>query len=610
MSYLSSRLRLHFAGKFQASVSTVNNDVKHFNNATFKPSYQQRQDGVHMNGWWNPDGDGVWRLLGCDITAAYNADGTAPAASDEIYNCSIADSDDSAPAKIVDLDPEQQMVSTIFGLQVRIADGHGNTLMRGYFDPGPFTELWLKIAGKSSDLAMGAMWQSVVTATEWGDLSNSPFLQNLKAAADANTGLLSMKFNVDCYSMTWPTTEASAETPPGSQFCRGRIVGTLGPASAAEPKHFILGRQLMAPEAAAQNLTPYINYCAAVVDETASVVRLDLGNALQINADGTQVDNGTLTLSVIQDDTPIELGTIPYTQPGWYQATAGVVEVPVTAAQLAIIADNPLSLALSDYPDAPTAEPEGGLYVRADMFVFRMSPGETQAVPFYATAYGQPYTNQEITFDYNTDGLQAGPTDPQVGTPTSALTFPASITTDAVTGTATLTLTAANPGNPRHYIDGQVYGVGYGLADQGPLYPSNIWNFVSVLVFDTFVPDHPITWYGSMQPIFQQYANLYPVMERFVDLGQYDQVVSYRQMLQLAFSLPEKDPNAMPVTRDLSPAKRKAILEWLQNPLEGTPPPQSKSPVLAAAPPVHSEALSQGGKAAAFSRRLWSKQPA
>jgi hypothetical protein len=594
MSYLSNRLRLHFAGKFQASVSTVNNDVKHFNNTTFKPSYQQRQDGVHMNGWWNPDGDGVWRLLGCDVTAAYNADGTAPAASDEIYNCSIADSDDSAPAKIVDLDPEQQMVSTLFGLQVRIADGHGNTLMRGYFDPGPFTELWLKIAGKSSDLAMGAMWQSVVTATEWGDLSNSPFLQDLKAAADANTGLLSMKFNVDCYSMTWPTTEASAETPPGSQFCRGRIVGTLGPASAAEPKHFILGRQLMAPEAAAQNLTPYINYCAAVVDETASVVRLDLGNALQINADGTQVDNGALTLSVIQDDTPV----------------AGVVEMPVTAAQLAIIANNPLSLVLSDYPDAPTAEPEGGLYVRADLFVFRMSPGDTQAVPFYATAYGQPYTNQEITFDYNTDGLQAGPSDPQVGTPTSALTFPASITTDAVAGTATLTLTASNPGNPRHYIDGQVYGVGYGLADQGPLYPSNIWNFVSVLVFDTFVPDHPITWYGSMQPIFQQYANLYPVMARFVDLGDYAQVVSYRQMLQLAFSLPEKDPNAMPVTRDLSPAKRKAILEWLQNPLKGTPPPQSKSPALTAAPPVHREALSHGGKTAAFSRRLWSKQPA
>ncbi|MGC4014319.1 MAG: hypothetical protein QM755_07360 [Luteolibacter sp.] len=609
MSYLSSRLRLHFAGKFQASVSTVNNDVKHFNNTTFKPSYQDRQDGAHMNGWWNPDGDGVWRLLGCDITAAYNADGTSPAANDRIYNCSIADSDDSVPAKIVDLDPEQQMVSTIFGLQVRIADGQGNTLMRGYFAPSAFTELWMKIVGGGGDLSMGAMWQSVVTVTEWGDLSNSPFLQSLKAEADANSSLLSMKFNVDCYSMTWPTTEASAEVPPGSQFCRGRIVGTLGPASPNEPRHFVFGRQLMAPQPAASNLTPYINYCAAVVDQGSSVVRVDLGNALQINADGSQVDNGTLTLSVIQNGSAVELGTIPYTQPGWYQATAGIVEIPVTSDQLAILADNPLSLVLSNYPTAPTAEPTGGLYVRADLFVFRMSPGDAQPVTFYASAYGQPYTGQSVTFDYDSDGLQVSPGDPQVATPTSALTFPAGITTDATTGKATLTLTAADPGNPRGYIDGQIYGVGYGLANQGADYPSNIWNFVSVLVYDSFVPDSPVTWYGSMQPIFQQYANLYPVMARFVDLGDYLQVVSYTRMLQLAFSLPEDDPNAMPVTRDLSPAKRKAILEWLQNPLEGTPP-KSPTVLAAAAPPAPADnALSKGGKAAAFTKRLALQKP-
>ena len=34
-------------------------------------------------------------------------------------------------------------------------------------------------------------------------------------------------------------------------------------------------------------------------------------------------------------------------------------------------------------------------------------------------------------------------------------------------------------------------------------------------------------------------------------------------MLQFAFALDERDPNAMPVTRDLSPAKRAAILKWL-----------------------------------------------
>ena len=36
MSYLHA-VRLTFAGRFQAAVSTVNNDPTHFDNASFKP---------------------------------------------------------------------------------------------------------------------------------------------------------------------------------------------------------------------------------------------------------------------------------------------------------------------------------------------------------------------------------------------------------------------------------------------------------------------------------------------------------------------------------------------------------------------------------------------
>jgi len=45
MSYLNP-LRLHFAGQFQASVSTVNNDPVHFDNSRFKPAYQNLQTNV------------------------------------------------------------------------------------------------------------------------------------------------------------------------------------------------------------------------------------------------------------------------------------------------------------------------------------------------------------------------------------------------------------------------------------------------------------------------------------------------------------------------------------------------------------------------------------
>jgi len=45
VSYLNST-RLHFADRFQANVSTVNNDPGHFDNATFIPSYQAMMSGI------------------------------------------------------------------------------------------------------------------------------------------------------------------------------------------------------------------------------------------------------------------------------------------------------------------------------------------------------------------------------------------------------------------------------------------------------------------------------------------------------------------------------------------------------------------------------------
>ncbi|CAN5820343.1 hypothetical protein BH11VER1_BH11VER1_35000 [soil metagenome] len=614
MSYLSSPLRLHFGGRFQATVSTVNNDVRHFNNAKFKSNYQDRQAGNQMNGWWNPDGDGVWRFLGCSIASAFMTDGTSVGSGDPVLTMSIADSDDSAPAKIVDLDPEQQLASTLFGLKVRIADSAGNTLMQGDFEPSAFTELWNKVQGpQGGDGAFGALWQSVITVTNWGDVSTSPFLQALQAAAVANGNLLSIKFNVDCFSLAWPTAGA----PGDNQFCRGRIVGTIGPATLEEPHHFVLGRQLLVLNPSLSQ-SASVNYCAAVVDSANAVIRLDLGNSLTVDGDGNPVDNGDLSLVVSPAgaSAPTVIWQIDYQSADWYATTAGIVEVPIPPSLASVIANNPLGLTyanlgssvlLGEVPPSSASGQNypGGLYVRADLFVYRLSPGEAAQVNFFATVYGQPYAGQGIVVQADNSGLQGGPGDPPVGTPASGLSYASAMTTDA-NGKAVLTLTGGDPQNARGYIDGQIYGVGYALANQSPTYPSNAWNFVSVLIFDEFTSDSPPTWYGSMQPIFQQYANLYPVMKRFVDLGSYPQVAGYASMLQRAFGLPIKDPNCMPVTRDLSPAKRAAILQWLQNPLEGAAPAQKLAAVGEDLPvsPEFAQMASKGGKMAAMSRRI------
>ena len=274
MSYLDGT-RLHFSGAFQAAVSTVNNDPTHYDTKDFDPSWWEYSSGQDPNGWWNPPGDGAWRLIGCEITAAFVGDDQPADPSDPIFTCSVADSDGAPPAKLVDLDTEQQMVSTIFGLEVRIAGADGATRVGGTFEPAPFTNIWQRCPG-GGDAVASAVYQSVLTGVRWTDTAGSAFLEALQAASP--DGLLSICFTVDGYRDDHTT----------AGFTTGRIVGTIGPAAAAEPHELVLGRQFVTTNASNGFFLPAgkLNFCTAVVDGDAGKVRIDLGNALPTTSSG------------------------------------------------------------------------------------------------------------------------------------------------------------------------------------------------------------------------------------------------------------------------------------------------------------------------------------
>jgi hypothetical protein len=423
----------------------------------------------------------------------------------------------------------------------------------------------------------------------------------------------------------------------------GRIVGTIGPATSDEPHHLVIGRQFMAapgPNANFFNPLGGINFCVARVDTAAKCIFLDLGNALPTVTPGSGLANiGDLTLSVTRSATtslpagnPILLGTIPaagaggYAVPGWYETTAGVVALPqhLSDNQWHVLSANPLTL--TDSAGTTITEWSSGAFVRADTFVYRMSPGDTVSVSAVAMQWGQPLAGATIGFTLDPSQLQGstsgfpfvGP-GPAVATPENVLTYanvpvsttPPTVVTDA-NGRGVLTVAAGDPGNVRWFNNGQDYGIDgqvYGLRpaftnsslNTGPV---NQWNFVSFLVWSGFKAANPVTWH-DLAPIFQQYANLYPVMNRFLNLGDYDAVVANAGLLQLAFGLNPHDPNSMPVTRDLSPAKRTAIQSWLADPAHPKGPPQ---PVAAARPaataPKGAAITLQGGKSAAAARRL------
>jgi len=608
MSFLNA-LRVHFAGGFEAAPSTVNNFVTHFNNATFQASFQVPGSGP-TSGEWNPEGDHHF-TFDCGVTTAHYGDGTAATGSDPILTLRVSDRGrlpGRNPAKIVDLDPQQQGVSMIFGLEVVIGALGAPPLLTATFAPAPFTDLWVRGTTGKGDERLGAMYQSVLESPVWGDVSGSRFLQELKAAT--NRGVLSIKFNLDGYSM--------ARGTPG--FTKGRLVGTIGPAAPSEPRHFVRGRHFSNLQLLPGSPSPWqgVNYCAGLLDETGRKVWLDLGNALTTKPSRGPAQNvGTLSLVCVVPGTgQVPLGDIDYTAANWYEQTAGVVTLPpgrtLTDVELTAVRDNPLALVVTPPGGSPViaaSEQSDGSHLRADLFVSRLNPGETFSAQFYASRFGRPLAGATVGLVLEPPAV-TGPGDPQIGSPPDKLTFPSGTTTDG-NGKAVIVLTAGNPGNPRGYIDGQVYLVDYSL--NGTPVP-NVSDSLSVLVFDAFTPDEPTTWFGSMKPIFKQYANLYPAMAAYLDLGNYDDVSANRPKLIAVLNLLQTDAHYMPVTRDLSEAKRAAMVRWLTNvgadgnPLLGVAPPAPPTPLAApteraVAPEGMDEPLGSKELAAARRRR-------
>lgn len=575
MSYLTGP-RLSFTGKFIADVSTVNNFP-----ANFERERYTREDYENWDiGYWNPYGTGVWRLTDCAVTGAVLADGTA-VADDPVLGMALADADDQPPAKMVDLDSEQQMVSAIWGLVVRLVGKDGANVLRSDFAVSSFTDLWKRTWAQDPSLEhplhppslMAACWQSVLTDLSWGDVSASPFLTQLKAAAQ--DGLLSIKFNVYGFNAgygVFADGKRYLPNPPG--FTTGLITGAIGVAGKAEPRHAPLARRLQ-PVATNPNAPTPFYYASALVDEARKALVVDLGNSIPYATWRGKMIGTPFQIGYV--DTPETFQALGDVTPdgAWYERTAGILSLPLDDAQIAAIADKPLAVYDPARQTLLAQESPDGRVVRADQFVFRLAPGDGTPVTLWATRFGKPLANAAIALSFDSSGLQTGAGDtPPVGTPTRALHFPDTVTTDA-NGMATLTLSATDPGEPRKadHIDGQVYGVRPAFADATWASYYNPWDFISTLVWSGYeIPDAP-TWEKDIKPILTQYANLYPVMLPVLDMGSYESVTKHLYSLNYAMSLPEENPNYMPAVRDLSPNKKAAVLKWCIDPVRGEPAP-------------------------------------
>jgi hypothetical protein len=556
VSYLHP-VRLHFSGSFRADVSTVNNVTDRFNNATFQDQFQLPLSGAQDGSNWEPAGTGAWRLVDCHVTRACRDDGPAAVtpADDRAVGLSVRESGDRSSAKIVDLDPDQQGVSMIFGLTVRLVDSQGLVLMQGDFEPAAFFDLQFNRSSDGGDMGASAYFQSILQNVEWGDVSASPCLTQMKQKSVP--GKLSIRFITDGYQMG------------GQQRGYGRIAGTIGPYLNKEPHTFVKGRHL-APVAAA----PFAPVDCSVDTDNRKVF-VDIGNSFPIGATGDFSDQGNVTLVSGSGPAALALGSLNYKDEGSYAATAGVYELPagrtLTDAELAAIARQPLHLMAQPSNAANqiiASESVDGIYVRPEQFVFRIDPGVSQSTELIVTKFGVPMQGA-------TPQAQAQPFSlPQ----TSPLPVVATDPKTNADGRANLTITGVDARNPRGFIDGQVYAITFSVQESA-VQPSDFdgSNIISMLMYNAIVaPSHP--GWPDVQPIFEQYAHLYPrphgpnpyapftgrpPSHPVVNLNDQDSVTGFAKHIIWALKLPIGHPSQMPVTRDLSDAKRALLVKWL-----------------------------------------------
>jgi hypothetical protein len=254
MSYLDLP-RLHFSGLFFTGPSTINNVTQNytpgisFENPPPAPPDQYNMESSNAPGasGWNPVGVAQWWLEECTVLSAVGSGAAPVAAGDAVIGAAVETPSPATPmsdgdggfydiAKMVDLDPDQQGRSALFGVRIAV------TLPNGAGLQGAMTVPELRQLNGRIPLQLGSWvavgnWMGTLQDVQWtGDISGSPFLSSLQAVSAQG---LAVKLTVDLHQNN-PANIFTA----GDLFCYGRVLGAIGPAFAGELAQVVPGRCL------------------------------------------------------------------------------------------------------------------------------------------------------------------------------------------------------------------------------------------------------------------------------------------------------------------------------------------------------------------------------
>ena len=592
--------RITFAGRFRADVSTVNNDPKNYN-------YQFTKS---LNLSWGPNGTGEISFFECIITSVTYQNGTT-SYTDPLVNKLILINPRGSPPKLVDLDPEAQMKSQIFGMRFGISQGNNKIAFLGDWQPSIIAQdLWTRVSCLSeSDLHppelshwLGSKGTTRITNVLWGNTSFSEALKQLY-----NNGItkeLSIGQNYLFYTRTYSEYLQH-------NFTLGYVVGTIGVGETNEPLNFG-GERLMTfedvnqtniafnPELKCNNSYAIKMYKAPfVVNGNKQRLTVDFGNSIAMDKFASIRNISMLYLGILTSDGCIKIiASIPYLEEGWLQRTAGVVDFDLDVTDMNILANSELVVVRSTdssglnvcsntleygFSHVQILLKETAFYVRPqDNYVLRLTNGQSQSVKLYVTYFGRPSNNTPVTLQRTIPWPV--PEDGIVIESMTAVTDSEGVVEFTFTGGSVPYPRNSSESNEPLDIDGQVYHIMYNVTPigdscniDGSVYSKKnnseyaigfCINDITILVWSDLTFKRPYTWVDHIQHIFGQYYILYPVMRSILNLSDYNDVIQVQniQLLNFSMRLDITHPSYMPVTRDLSPVKRDMILDWLEDP--------------------------------------------
>ena len=585
MSYLHAP-RLVFTGDFLSDVSTVNNDTAHYNNATFQPNFQDPGKGA-TNGWWNPEGGAVFDFQNCAVKQIFLPDGTTQTSQsdDIIIGQAVVGAEGRPTGKMVDLDPDAQMFSALWCVQLRICTANGDLLFKGDIATTSFRDLQMRQldGGKSNGQPLGASWTSVITNIEWGVLAEqSAFLKTLRATTQNNT----LAINMNPFGYYYNHNDG--------RFSLGRIIGSIGPYFEGEPLTFAPARRLYGINYTPSARGTFFSTSNFLVEPASKRVSIDFGASFPVaDSVGTVTYKQDLRLAVskvpqtgvasrqtptfyINPNDFIEIGTLDYqSDPNWLNQTGGIASFSNLPDATMTALGNSQLLLITPSTSQPgqfaiiAREAIDGLVARADNFIQRLDDGQSVNIDFFAYQWGNllPNTGISVTLDPATPDTPVGPQNPISeiygnNFPAEGLTFNGQISTNPQ-GKAQMLLTGNAIYSPRVYIDGQIYFITYQTATVDQAFGTEQ---VVVHLRDYFQEIANPVW-SDISEMMIQYSNLYPIMSKYVvNLADPAALAEKKKILIFAFSRDINDTMHMPVTRDLSSTKRNTILNWLNNP--------------------------------------------